>query len=198
MSVLEELARALQGQQPQDRLPKDFQGIVPPVRQPRPPQLMAPQDLPDQDRLGLTEDALLGVDPERGREQIMRAEMPFDVGGTIRKAPMAARELLAAVSSIKSGNNLKSLNASLNKAGDIELSMIEALRRGEGSGSKAMEELVALADNSGKRITLTPDMMPGTTSTARLKKFYRRFGFKPNKGRNADHSISDSFIRDPQ
>tara|TARA_R110000824_G_scaffold280312_3_gene468462 strand:- start:2287 stop:2955 length:669 start_codon:yes stop_codon:yes gene_type:complete len=49
-----------------------------------PPQLIAPQDLPDRDRLGLTEDAILGVDPERGREQIMRGEMPMGADARIK------------------------------------------------------------------------------------------------------------------
>ena len=76
MSILAQIASALNARHPIDRMEQPF----PPIRGRRPPTLQSPQDLPDVDRLGLQEDAILGVDPERGREQISLGEMPMSMG----------------------------------------------------------------------------------------------------------------------
>lgn len=71
----------------------------------------------------------------------------------------------------------------------------------QGKGTKAMEKLVQYADKENKRVTLSPalpDDRKGTTSRARLVKFYKRFGFVENKGRNKDFSISDGMYREPK
>jgi len=73
--------------------------------------------------------------------------------------------------------------------------------RKSGVGSAVMQELTAYADEHGQRIVLTPgqkDDGHGTTSRSRLVKFYKRFGFKENKGRSKDFTISAGMIRDPQ
>lgn len=69
--------------------------------------------------------------------------------------------------------------------------------RKQGIGTAFMEELIRFADNHDIDITLTPatNEFDGTTSASRLKKFYKRFGFVENKGRNKDYRISDSMIR---
>ena len=70
-----------------------------------------------------------------------------------------------------------------------------------GKGTKAMEELTKIADTQSKLITLTPaltDKIHGTTSRSRLVKFYKKFGFVENKGRNKDFSISDGMYRIPK
>jgi hypothetical protein len=61
-----------------------------------------------------------------------------------------------------------------------------------------MNELTQLADESGRRLTLTAAKDFGTTSLPRLKAFYKRFGFVENKGRNTDFTISDSMYRPPK
>lgn len=64
--------------------------------------------------------------------------------------------------------------------------------RGQGNGSKAIKMLTDYADKTGKKIILTPgveDKHHGTTSRARLVKFYKQFGFVESKGRNMDYSI---------
>lgn len=86
---------------------------------------------------------------------------------------------------------------------DITLTMFEVpkSRRKQGVGTQAMNELIEIADSKGKTIVLSPgerDDIHGTTSKARLKKFYKRFGFVENKGRNKDFSISESMYREPQ
>lgn len=74
--------------------------------------------------------------------------------------------------------------------------------QGKGLGSKAMQMLTTYADRHGKRIILTPatrDPHHGTTSRTRLVKFYKRFGFKENKGRAIDYAIgAGKMFREPQ
>jgi GNAT superfamily N-acetyltransferase len=86
--------------------------------------------------------------------------------------------------------------------GDIQLAsiIIGKDNQGKGIGTKIMDDLVDYADTVGKRITLTPaqkDEEHGTTSSTRLQKFYKRFGFTPNSGRNKDFRVRDSMIRNP-
>jgi GNAT superfamily N-acetyltransferase len=86
--------------------------------------------------------------------------------------------------------------------GDIQLASIIIGKdsQGTGIGTKIMDDLIKYADSQGSRITLTPaqkDKGHGTTSSARLQKFYKRFGFTPNSGRNKDFRVRDSMIRNP-
>lgn len=70
--------------------------------------------------------------------------------------------------------------------------------RGQGIGSQFMEELVALADEQGKPVLLTSSNSLGGSSVRRLNKFYRRFGFQPNKGPVRDHALpNEEMIRLP-
>lgn len=50
------------------------------------------------------------------------------------------------------------------------------------------------ADSKGVMVSLSPSGDFGG-SVSRLKKFYERFGFLPNKGKTADYSISESMYR---
>ena len=70
--------------------------------------------------------------------------------------------------------------------------------RGEGMGTEIMQDMIDMADEQGARISLTPDVSFGGTSVARLKKFYKQFGFLENKGKNKDFSIRNTMYRDPQ
>ena len=70
--------------------------------------------------------------------------------------------------------------------------------RGEGMGTEVMQDMIDMADEQGARIFLTPDVSFGGTSVARLKKFYKQFGFVENKGKNKDFSIRNTMYRDPQ
>jgi predicted GNAT family N-acyltransferase len=81
----------------------------------------------------------------------------------------------------------------------IELSkiVVPKEKRGEGLGSKFMEDLTSHADKNNKRIDLSPSKDFGATSVDRLKGFYKQHGFVENKGRNKDYSISHSMYRKP-
>jgi GNAT superfamily N-acetyltransferase len=71
----------------------------------------------------------------------------------------------------------------------------------QGNGTNLMNDLCNYADRLNKEIRLTPaikDLHHGTTSQTRLIKFYQRFGFKLNKGRNKDFSHSYLMVRTPQ
>ena len=73
--------------------------------------------------------------------------------------------------------------------------------RKSGVGSAVMQEITDYADERRLRVVLTPgqrDDGHGTTSRGRLVRFYKRFGFKENKGRNKDFTISAGMIREPQ
>ena len=68
--------------------------------------------------------------------------------------------------------------------------------RNEGIGSKIMADLVAYADKNNQIIVLTPAKDFGG-SVNRLIQFYKRFGFKPNKGVHKSFEFKDSMIRYP-
>ena len=57
-----------------------------------------------------------------------------------------------------------------------------------------MAAVVAAADAQGIDLALTPSDAFGS-STARLERFYRRFGFVPNKGRNKDFTTRERMLR---
>jgi hypothetical protein len=74
---------------------------------------------------------------------------------------------------------------------------IQDAYRGMGYGTAFMTQLCAAADANGWTTALTPDGYRGS-SVPRLIKFYRRFGFVPNKGRKKDFTISEAMYRIPQ
>lgn len=77
-----------------------------------------------------------------------------------------------------------------------------------GTGTAAMEELVRWADKNGVFLTLSlgekgyspKTAWKKTTSKGRLEKFYRRFGFIPNRGRGKRYELSiyTSMYREPR
>ena len=77
------------------------------------------------------------------------------------------------------------------------MNKIVACRQGVGRGTRFMTDLANAADRNGWTLALTPDDSYGATSVNRLKRFYKRFGFKENKGRNTDFLINESMVRYP-
>jgi hypothetical protein len=69
--------------------------------------------------------------------------------------------------------------------------------RGEGKAVEAMGNLIDVADKNGETISLSPTSEFGSSKT-RLIKFYKKFGFVENKGKNKDYAISDTMYREPK
>jgi len=69
--------------------------------------------------------------------------------------------------------------------------------RNTGVGTKIMEDLVSYADRNKQIIALTPASDFGGNKN-RLVQFYKRFGFKHNKGIYKSYEFKDSMIRYPK
>jgi GNAT superfamily N-acetyltransferase len=70
--------------------------------------------------------------------------------------------------------------------------------RRHGVGTAAMNDLIDWADDNGIMLDLDPSTDFGATSVARLRRFYGRFGFKRNLGRNKDFRTRKAMIRMPR
>jgi GNAT superfamily N-acetyltransferase len=70
--------------------------------------------------------------------------------------------------------------------------------RSKGIGSSIIQSIVDYADANNKIVALTPTTDFGGTSVARLKRFYKQFGFMENKGRNKDFRFRETMLRRPQ
>ncbi|TPU61322.1 GNAT family N-acetyltransferase [Acinetobacter baumannii] len=68
--------------------------------------------------------------------------------------------------------------------------------RNQGTGTKAMQDILNYADSQNKTIALTPSSDFGGNKN-RLTNFYKKLGFVENKGRNKDYEISESMYRSP-
>jgi len=69
--------------------------------------------------------------------------------------------------------------------------------RQSGVGTKIMNAIVNYADRNKQIVTLTPSSDFGGNKN-RLIQFYKRFGFKPNKGIYKSFEFMDSMIRYPK
>lgn len=80
----------------------------------------------------------------------------------------------------------------------VVLSHIEIPKTGRnsGAGTAIMERIIKEADSNGWPLALTPDGAFGGSKT-RLERFYRRFGFVPNKGRAKDYLTQEAMVRQP-
>jgi GNAT superfamily N-acetyltransferase len=67
--------------------------------------------------------------------------------------------------------------------------------RGTGIGTAAMRQLIDYADAAGKHVVLSPSADFGGNK-ARLKDFYKGFGFVENKGKNRAFSTTESMYRE--
>ena len=100
--------------------------------------------------------------------------------------------------------NLKSLflgDMASRNAIELHSIIVNKEEQGQGTGSKVMQELITYADANEKIMVLDPgllDKQHGTTSQSRLRKFYKRFGFIDNKGRNKNYEFRNLMIRYPQ
>lgn len=84
---------------------------------------------------------------------------------------------------------------------NLQLIVVSKDERGNGQGTKAIKMLCDYADQNGFIIALTPSDKSehtGTTSKARLIKFYERFGFVKNAGSKQHPGISATMYRAPK
>ena len=68
-------------------------------------------------------------------------------------------------------------------------------KRGQGIGSKVMNQITQYADKENKPIYLTPTKDFGASSVNRLEQFYKQFGFK--KKDRSDFSTKETMVRMP-
>jgi GNAT superfamily N-acetyltransferase len=73
--------------------------------------------------------------------------------------------------------------------------VVDKRKRGIGLGTLFMKALILYADTKNKRIDIRPSLDFGGSSLSRLKKFYKRFGFIENKGRDKISGISETMYR---
>lgn len=112
------------------------------------------------------------------------------------------KEVQTLASTLKEELGLRDLSIYLSGNDDLKINMIAVPKGslGEGRGSRAMQRIVDFADAKNLRTKLTTGVKDdgfGTTSRSRLIKFYKRFGFVENKGRNKDFSITENMYRLP-
>jgi len=69
--------------------------------------------------------------------------------------------------------------------------------QGQGIGTNILNDLIQYADRNKKIVTLTPSSDFGGNKN-RLTQFYKRFGFKMNKGIHKSYEYMDTMIRWPK
>lgn len=109
-------------------------------------------------------------------------------------------KVIFATDQIKGEYNIKELTISKTISDDdsyITLDKIIMNSKGNGLGSNFMRDLCSWADDHKVIICLTPSDTFGASSTNRLKKFYKRFGFIDNKGSKTDFNHKESMYRKP-
>jgi GNAT superfamily N-acetyltransferase len=69
--------------------------------------------------------------------------------------------------------------------------------RGQGTGTTFVKDVVDYGNAHGKPVALSPSSDFGGNK-AQLEAWYKSLGFKSNKGRSQDFSVSESMIRYPE
>lgn len=137
-------------------------------------------------KLGIAPDELLSRYPLRIQAQSVVGGQQFDQAGKLDEVRKQWDDA-GIESNISEKNNTITLSQIV----------VPKTERGAGKGSAAVQALVDYADQTGQRIVLTPSTDFGASSKKRLVKFYKRFGFVENKGRNKDFTTMESMIRVP-
>jgi len=98
----------------------------------------------------------------------------------------------------KYGESLKALDIYETKTSLIlSRIIVNPETREVGVGTSVMEDLIRYVDEHGQIIALTPSSDFGG-NVNRLVQFYKRFGFKMNKGHNKNFQFKDAMIRYPK
>lgn len=77
---------------------------------------------------------------------------------------------------------------------ELNIIKIKPEYKNQGWATKILDDLSKYAQENNKILTLTPSDTFGA-DVKRLEKFYKRFGFVPNKGENRDYKTQDVMIR---
>ena len=93
--------------------------------------------------------------------------------------------------------NIKSFITESDGVATLQKVVVDKENRSAGQGTKFMNDFLRLADEKGSTTALTPSADFGGNKK-RLEGFYEGFGFKPNKGKNKDFSISETLTRNPK
>lgn len=70
--------------------------------------------------------------------------------------------------------------------------------RAQGVGSEILKQLTRIADVHCVTVALSPSDSYGATSKARLVRFYKRFGFVENRGRQKNFETTETMYREPE
>lgn len=79
---------------------------------------------------------------------------------------------------------------------EFNLIVIKKDQRNTGIATDVLNTVIDYADREGKIVKLTPADDYGSNLN-RLKKFYKRFGFISNSGRNKNFKYRDTMLRYP-
>ena len=113
------------------------------------------------------------------------------------------QDVMAFADKVEKELELKSFDVFMRTDGSLELNLliVNPEARKKGTGSEAVKRLTKYADDNDYAIYVNPavaDDFQGTTSRSRLVKFYKRFGFVENKGRNKDFTYRGGMYRLPK
>lgn len=84
------------------------------------------------------------------------------------------------------------------KSGEVILVKTPEKLRGQGSARRAMEEILAKADENGTTLFLNSDPMGKGIRKPKLDAFYESLGFVKNKGKNKDFTSAAEYVRQPK
>lgn len=136
--------------------------------------------------------ARAGLSPES-----MFERYPLNVTAEDGTGANALNQALPSLDAVKQAWQDAGIDGSISESKDrITLSKIVVPKesRGAGVGTAAMRQLVDYADAAGKHVVLSPSADFGGNK-ARLKEFYKGFGFVENKGKNRAFSTTESMYR---
>ena len=77
---------------------------------------------------------------------------------------------------------------------DVSRIVVNKDKRNQGIGTAIMNDIIAYAKSVNKPVSLSPSKDFGG-KIGKLREFYGNLGFKPNKGRHKDFTISNSMIK---
>lgn len=104
-------------------------------------------------------------------------------------------------SNLKKEYEEKNIEINIYKSNDnayvISLIRVPKVLQGQGIAKQVMTSIVSIADKNNVILALTPTNQFGSNKN-KLISFYKQFGFKDNKGKSKDYSISETMIRNPK